>query len=165
MLKHKTLLVALLVALVTSLSVLPMASAQEPTTDDLGRRIEIDRGAQIAYAIEDGQIVYSAPVTVGSGAFPTPLGEYSIIRRVANETMDSSTLGIPVDSPDGYYLEDVLYTQYFTDDGVAIHYNYWSDPEAFGTSPESRGCIGMQLEDAEFFWDFGSIGTPVTVTS
>ena len=130
-----------------------------------GRWIEVDRSAQIARAIEDGQVVYTAPVTVGVQSFPTPVGSFTILRRVANETMDSSTIGIPSGSPGGYFLENVLFTQYITNDGVALHYNYWSPPEAFGNYPGSHGCIGLRLADAEFFWNFASIGTPVIITN
>jgi lipoprotein-anchoring transpeptidase ErfK/SrfK len=129
-----------------------------------GRWIEVDRTDQIARAIEDGEIVYQAPVTVGVQAWPTPTGRFEIIRRVANETMNSATIGINPDTPDGYYLEDVLYTQYITDTGVAFHYNYWTEREAFGSYPASHGCIGMMLEDAEFFWEFGELGMTVIIT-
>lgn len=127
-----------------------------------GRWIEIDRSAQVARAIENGRVVYTALVTVGTPAFPTPVGNFAIQSRVLNETMDSSTVGIPINSPDGYYLTGVLYTQYFND-GYAIHYNYWSPPEAFGNYPGSHGCIGMALADSEFFWSFATIGTPVII--
>lgn len=128
-----------------------------------GRWIEVDRSDQIALAMEDGQVVYTAAVTVGVPAFETPVGTYTIIRRVLNETMDSSTVGIPIDSPNGYYLTDVLYTQYFLN-GYAIHSNYWTPDEVFGTAPASSGCIGMRLADAEFFWNFADIGTPIIIT-
>lgn len=127
-----------------------------------GRMIMVDRSAMVASAIEDGEVVYSAPVALGTASFPTPSGTFAVQRRVANETMDSSTVGIPVNSPDGYYLEGVLYTQYFLD-GYALHYNYWSPPEAFGNYPGSHGCIGLQLADAEFFWNFADYGTPVVI--
>lgn len=127
-----------------------------------GRWIEVDRGAQVARAIQNGQVVYSAPVTVGTQAFPTPTGVFAVERRVANETMDSRTVGIPLSSPDGYFLEGVLFTQYFND-GYALHYNYWSPPAAFGNYPGSHGCIGLMLADAEFFWNFADIGTPVII--
>jgi len=91
-----------------------------------------------------------------------PRVRYTIQRRVANETMDSATVGIPRDSPDGYYLTGVLYTQYFNN-GYSLHYNYWSPPEAFGNYPGSHGCVGLQLADAEFFWNFADIGTPVII--
>ena len=54
----------------------------------------------------------------GVARFPTPVGVFSIQRRVPNETMDSMTLGIPHNSPYGYLVKNVLYTQYFTPDGA-----------------------------------------------
>jgi lipoprotein-anchoring transpeptidase ErfK/SrfK len=77
--------------------------------------------------------------------------------------MDSETIGIPRDAPGGYYVTDVLYTQYFTNEGHALHYNYWVDPAAFGSFPTSHGCIGLTLDDAKYFWDFASIGTPIVI--
>ena len=35
------------------------------------------------------------------------------------------TVGIPHKSPFGYYVKNVLYTQYFTPDGASLHDNYW----------------------------------------
>ncbi|MBI3976664.1 MAG: L,D-transpeptidase family protein [Chloroflexi bacterium] len=129
------------------------------------RWIEVDRSAQIARAFANGRVVRTAPVSTGVQAFPTPVGEFRILRRVANETMDSSTIGIPLGTPGSYFLEGVLFTQYITDDGVALHYNYWSPRDAFGNYPTSHGCIGLLLEDARFFWDFATIGTPVIIRS
>lgn len=128
-----------------------------------GRRIVVDRSAKIAQAIENGRVVYTARVTVGRPGWETPSGNFTILRRVANETMDSATIGIPRSSPGGYYLTNVLYTQYITNRGHSLHYNYWSSPSAFGRAAESRGCVGLQLADAKFFWDFASVGTPVTI--
>ncbi len=142
----------------------PARSAGDVSTGGMtGRWIEVDRSAQVARAIENGRTVYTALITVGTPTFPTPIGSFRILRRVANETMDSRTVGIPLDSPHGYYLQNVLYTQYFTEDGAAIHYNYWSPPEAFGTYPGSHGCVGLMLDDAKFFWDFADIGTPIII--
>ena len=111
-------------------------------------------------AYEDGKPVYSAMAIKGNVGWGTPTGFFTILRRVANETMDSSTLGIPRGAPGGWYLKDVLYTQYFTGDGAAIHYNYWSSN--FGYSA-SRGCLGMNLADALWFWEWASVGTPLII--
>jgi lipoprotein-anchoring transpeptidase ErfK/SrfK len=62
-----------------------------------------------------------------------------------------------------YVLEDVLYTQYFTFEGHALHLNYWRDEYYFGNIRSSHGCIGMRLADAEFFWNFARYGTRVTI--
>jgi hypothetical protein len=128
-----------------------------------GRWIDVDLSKQIATAMVDREPVYTAEVTVGRAAFATPTGVYSVLKRVPNETMDSESIGIPHDAPGGYYVTDVLYTQYFTNEGHALHYNYWVDPAAFGNFPTSHGCIGLMLDDAKYFWDFASIGTPIVI--
>jgi L,D-transpeptidase catalytic domain len=96
----------------------------------------------------------------GVARFPTPVGVFSIQRRVPNETMDSMTLGIPHNSPYGYLVKNVLYTQYFTPDGASLHDNYWSSN--FG-GVGSHGCLGLSLADSRWLWDWANIGTPVVV--
>ncbi len=96
----------------------------------------------------------------GIAPFPTPVGVFSILRRVPNETMDSLTVGIPRESRYGYYVKNVLYTQYFTPDGASLHDNYWSSN--FGGSG-SHGCLGLSLGDSKWLWDWAAIGTPVVV--
>jgi hypothetical protein len=96
----------------------------------------------------------------GIQRFPTPTGVFSILRRVPNETMDSLTVGIPHDSPYGYLVKNVLYTQYFTPDGASLHDNYWSSN--FGGAG-SHGCLGLSLADSKWLWDWAAIGTPVVV--
>ncbi len=96
----------------------------------------------------------------GIARFPTPTGVFSILRRVPNETMDSMTLGIPHNSPYGYLVKNVLFTQYFTPDGASLHDNYWSSN--FGAAG-SHGCLGLSYGDSKWLWDWASIGTPVIV--
>lgn len=126
-----------------------------------GKWIDADINQPAMITAYDGdQVVYTAMVIIGTEATPTLRGTFQILRRVDDEIMDSSTLGIPKDSPEGYFLKDVLYTQYFTPQGAAIHYNYWIG--TFGR-PGSHGCLGLSLEDAKWFWDWASVGTPVVV--
>jgi len=111
----------------------------------------------------DGQSqVRSMLALRGIARFPTPVGTFSILRRVPNETMDSMTLGIPHDSPYGYLVKNVLYTQYFTPDGASLHDNYWSSN--FG-GIGSHGCLGLSLSDSKWLWDWASIGVPVMVNA
>ncbi|MFN8558170.1 MAG: L,D-transpeptidase [Dehalococcoidia bacterium] len=74
-----------------------------------------------------------------------------MVRRVANETMTSASLNI-TDPDDQYVLKDVLYTQYFTWVGHALHLNYWQPDSVFGAERTSHGCVGLRLADAEFRW-------------
>ena len=96
----------------------------------------------------------------GIPRYPTPTGVFSIVRRVPNETMDSMTLGIPHNSPFGYLVKNVLYTQYFTPDGASFHDNYWS--WNFGGAG-SHGCLGLSFGDSKWLWNWASIGVPVIV--
>lgn len=157
--RARLLLAALLSLALIIVSLVPAVDTASAQSE---RWIEVSTGEGMIYAIENGQVVYSAAATVGGRYFPTPTGTFTINRRVLNETMDSSTIGIPNNAPGGYYLTGVLYTQYFVD-GVALHYNYWSPDEAFGSAAGSHGCIGLRLSDAEFFWNFADIGTQVVV--
>ncbi len=74
--------------------------------------------------------------------------------------MDSATLVITNAGPGGYLLKNVLYTQYFTADGASIHYNYWSGNFGYRGS---HGCLGMNLDDALWFWEWADVGTPLVV--
>jgi lipoprotein-anchoring transpeptidase ErfK/SrfK len=56
----------------------------------------------------------------------------------------------------------VLYTQYFTEGGHALHSSWWKEPGSFGI-PTSHGCISQTLEDAEFFWRFARVGTRLVI--
>jgi hypothetical protein len=113
-------------------------------------------------AFEGQTAVRSMYALRGIAVFPTPVGTFSILRRVANETMDSLTVGIPHDSPYGYLVKNVLWTQYFTPDGASLHDNYWSSN--FGAAG-SHGCLGLSLGDSKWLWDWASIGTPVIVNA
>ena len=111
-------------------------------------------------AYQGDQPVYTTLAIKGTGRFPTPVGLFSIIRRVANETMNSETIGIPRFGPGGYYLTNVLFTQYFTGDGASVHYNYWSSNWGYSAS---HGCLGLPYADSAFLWNWATLGTPINV--
>ena len=123
--------------------------------------VDLDEPAMVT-AYEGNKVVYTTLAIKGTRNTPTPVGTFSILRRVRNETMDSETIGIPRDGPGGYLLKNVLYTQYFTPDGASLHYNYWTG--TFGYAG-SHGCLGLSLEDSRWLWDWAEVGTPVVVRS
>jgi lipoprotein-anchoring transpeptidase ErfK/SrfK len=127
------------------------------------RWIDVDLSNQTATAYQGDTAVYTALVSTGATGTETPTGSFSILNRVASETMDSSTIGISNDAPGGYYVTGVAYTQYFTGAGNALHANYWASPNVFGNVPTSHGCVGMTTGDAAYFWDFADYGTPVEI--
>lgn len=128
-----------------------------------GRWIDVDLTNMTATAMEGSKPIYTAEVVTGRPGWETPTGTFNILRRVPNETMDGATVGIPPGSPGYYYFPGVLYTQYFTEYGNALHYNYWGSDSDFGQRRTSRGCVGMRLDDALYFWNFAGLGTVVNV--
>ena len=48
------------------------------------------------------------PASMGRPEYPTPVGTYTVLSKDRSVTMDSSTVGIPVDAPDGYQLDGGL---------------------------------------------------------
>jgi hypothetical protein len=124
-----------------------------------GRWIDVKLSIpQRAVAMQGDQAVRDALVTAGLNGSTRP-GGYRILRRVYNETMDSRTVpGLR----DRYLLRNVLFTQYFANDGSAIHYNWWFPPGGFGR-PGSHGCLGMMYNDSRFFWEWADIGVPVII--
>ena len=143
---------------------LPVAAVPPRLTEadvaalDGERWILVDLGAQRMHAMVGERAVYSAVISSGKRGWETPTGSYRILARVANETMTSAAIG----AEDYYHLEGVLYTQYFTDGGHALHYSWWKEPGSFGR-PTSHGCVSEQLADAAYFWDFARLGTRVTI--
>ncbi len=123
------------------------------------RWIDVDLSAQTTTAMIGETPLYSALVTTGKDGWETPPGTFAILYRVPNETMTSAAIG----AEEYYVLEDVLYTQYFTNVGHALHLNYWREESYFGNERSSHGCVGMRLADAEFFWNFATYGTRVTI--
>lgn len=124
---------------------------------DDGRWIDVNLSLpQQLRAMQGDEEAFRDLVTAGIQGRTSP-GFYRIIRRVANETMDSRT--VP-DATRQYLLKDVLYTQYFLNDGSAIHYNWWASTWGY---PGSQGCLGMRLAGAKYMWDWANIGTPVVI--
>jgi L,D-transpeptidase catalytic domain/Bacterial SH3 domain len=126
-----------------------------------GRWLDVSlSGSARVVAYDDGAAVRSFHAIKGVARWPTPQGAWAIVRRVQNETMDSNTIGIPRNAPGGYFLKNVLYTQYFRETGESLHYNYWSS--AWG-APGSHGCLGLSLGDSKWLWEWADVGTPVLI--
>ena len=124
--------------------------------------IDVNITHQAAQAMIGRDVVRTAWVTTGKPGWDTPPGQFSIVRRVYNETMTSAALGI-VDPNDQYELRDVMFTQYFTWYGHAFHLNYWRDDYVFGAQATSHGCVGMRYNDAEFFWRHIGLGSRIVI--
>ena len=116
-----------------------------------GREIVIVLGTQSAYAYENGVLQKAARVSAGKRATPTIKGDHKIWLKRRSQTM----------SGPGYSLDNVEWVMYFYQD-YAIHGAWWH--MNFG-QPMSHGCVNLTNADAQWFYNFASIGTPVYVRS
>ncbi|HEX9834718.1 MAG TPA: L,D-transpeptidase [Mycobacterium sp.] len=101
------------------------------------------------------------PASMGRPQYPTPVGTYAVLAKERDVVMDSSTVGIPVNSPDGYVL-DVEYTVRFTQRGLFVHSAPWA-VDQLGYENVSHGCISLSPEDAEWYFDTVNVGDPIIV--
>ncbi|MBV9354499.1 MAG: L,D-transpeptidase [Chloroflexi bacterium] len=125
-----------------------------------GQWIDINLTQQVVTAYEGSKVVHVARTSTGRPGWETAPGVYAIQRRVPNETMDSTSLVGLDASRASYKVDNVRWTQYFSDDGKALHENYWKPRDEFGI-PSSHGCAGLVAEDAKFMWDWAAIGVPI----
>jgi lipoprotein-anchoring transpeptidase ErfK/SrfK len=101
------------------------------------------------------------PASMGRPEFPTPVGSYTVLSKERAVTMDSSSVGIPVDDPDGYLLT-VNYAVRITSRGLFVHSAPWAVP-SLGLENVSHGCISLSPDVAEWYYNHVNVGDPVIV--
>lgn len=101
------------------------------------------------------------PASMGKEEFPTPVGSYTVIAKDRSVTMDSSTVGIPVNDPEGYLLS-VDHAVRISRRGLYVHSAPWA-ARSLGLDNVSHGCIGLSAADAEWYFDTVNVGDPVIV--
>ncbi len=101
------------------------------------------------------------PASMGKEKFPTPLGTYPVLAKDRAVTMDSSSVGIPVDDPEGYLLE-VDHAVRISSRGLYVHAAPWA-VRSLGVENVSHGCIGLSPTDAQWYFDTVRVGDPVVV--
>jgi lipoprotein-anchoring transpeptidase ErfK/SrfK len=101
------------------------------------------------------------PASMGRPEYPTPVDTYTVLGKERTITMDSSSVGIPITDPDGYYLT-VDYAVRITSRGLFVHSAPWA-VNSLGYDNVSHGCISLSPEDAEWYYNTVNVGDPVIV--
>ncbi len=101
------------------------------------------------------------PASMGRPSYPTPVGSYTVMSKDRSVIMDSSSVGIPVDDPEGYRLT-VDYAVRISSRGIYVHSAPWAVP-SMGVENVSHGCISLSPADAEWYFDNVKVGDPVIV--
>lgn len=120
----------------------------------------IDLSSQRLHAYGGGaQPIYSAPVSSGVAAFPTPVGDFHIASKYARTALTGRDYVTPPVSDvmclGGGGLGADLY---------CIHPAPWQEDQGqcFGV-PRSRGCIRVTGATARWLFERTAVGTPVTI--
>lgn len=110
----------------------------------------------------NGEVVKTMPTSMGKDSTPTPNGVYIIGDRYQHLIMDSSTYGVPSNSPNGYRLEVDWATQ-MSYSGVYVHSAPWSVGSQ-GSANTSHGCLNVSPANAEWFYNNTKRGDLVEVS-
>ncbi len=110
----------------------------------------------------NGTVIKTMPTSMGKDSTPTNNGTYIIGDRFQHLIMDSSTYGVPSNSPNGYRLEVDWATQ-MSYSGIYVHSAPWSIG-AQGNANTSHGCLNVSPENAEWFYNNTKRGDVVQVT-
>jgi lipoprotein-anchoring transpeptidase ErfK/SrfK len=109
----------------------------------------------------NGEVVKTMPTSMGKDSTPTASGIYILGERFAHMIMDSSTYGVPVNSPNGYRTE-VDYATQMSYSGVFVHSAPWS-VGAQGHTNTSHGCLNVSPSNAQWFFEHTKRGDIVEV--
>jgi lipoprotein-anchoring transpeptidase ErfK/SrfK len=123
------------------------------TVDDKTHQMTVTR---------NGKVEKTFPVSTGiDGKYETKNGTYYVLEKFPDIVMDSSTYGVPVNSPEGYKIK-VQWAVRIDNSGGFVHSAPWSVADQ-GKRNVSHGCINLSPANAKWFYDnFGS-GDPIVV--
>ncbi|MGH7468335.1 MAG: L,D-transpeptidase [Longimicrobiales bacterium] len=113
-------------------------------------RLEVDISERQLHVIQDGEVVRSYGIAVGTSSYPTPEGSFSISKIVWNPPWvppDSDwARDEPARAPGDPANPMAGVKIYFSEPAYFIHGT--NDPQSIG-SAASHGCIRMEQRDAE----------------
>jgi lipoprotein-anchoring transpeptidase ErfK/SrfK len=124
------------------------------TVDDNTKTLTVKR---------NGEVIKSMPVSMGKSSTPTNNGTYIVGDRFGHLVMDSSTYGVPVNSPNGYRTEVDWATQ-ISYSGIYVHAAPWSVGSQ-GYSNVSHGCINVSTSNGQWFYDNSKRGDIVEIVN
>src|SRR5215218_1864537 len=108
-----------------------------------------------------GRTLRVVPVSTGREKYPTTNGVHFVIEKNAVKLMDSSTVGIPRNSPGGYY-QKVAWSVRISNSGEFVHAAPWSTGSQ-GRANVSHGCVNLSTANAAWYFRLTRRGDVVEV--
>jgi lipoprotein-anchoring transpeptidase ErfK/SrfK len=122
-----------------------------------------DAGNHTLQVYDGDQLVQTYPMSAGGPDFPSRNGAHVVTELNRDRVMDSSTYGVPVDSPHGYRTP-VEYAVRLSNNGEFVHAAPWSVAQQ-GRENVSHGCINLSTERAAWFFNFSQPGDVVEINN
>jgi lipoprotein-anchoring transpeptidase ErfK/SrfK len=122
-----------------------------------------DDNTKIVTVRRNGEVVKTMPTSMGKNSTPTNNGVYIVGSRFSHIVMDSSTYGVPVNSPNGYRT-DVDWATQISYSGIFVHSAPWSVGSQ-GYTNTSHGCLNVSPSNAIWFYDNTKRGDIVEVVN
>jgi lipoprotein-anchoring transpeptidase ErfK/SrfK len=111
--------------------------------------------------VANGKTLRDVPVSTGRDRYPTTGGVHFVIEKTRDKLMDSSTIGIPRNSPGGYY-QHVKWSVRISNSGEFVHAAPWSTGSQ-GRANVSHGCVNLSTGNAAWFFKLTRRGDVVEV--
>ena len=122
-----------------------------------------DDDTKVLTVRRNGEVVKTMPISMGKSSTPTSNGTYIVGDHFSHLVMDSSTYGVPSNSPNGYRTE-VDYATQMSYSGIYVHAAPWSVGSQ-GYSNVSHGCLNVSTSNARWFYENTKRGDIVDVTN
>jgi lipoprotein-anchoring transpeptidase ErfK/SrfK len=139
----------------------------------LDRQVQFNVGAAHIYKVDartdemrvfsNGRLLRTVPVTTGKPGFVTRSGIKIIIEKDRHKRMNSETIGIDPNGPNGYNIGDVEFAMRLTYTGEFLHAAPWSVADQ-GHANVSHGCTGMSTSNAGWLYHMSRRGDVVETT-
>jgi lipoprotein-anchoring transpeptidase ErfK/SrfK len=123
----------------------------------------VDDNTKTLTVKRNGEVIKTMPVSMGKNSTPTNNGTYIVGDRRSHMVMDSSTYGVPTNSPNGYRTEVDWATQ-ISYSGIYVHAAPWSVGSQ-GYSNVSHGCINVSTSNGQWFYDNSKRGDVVEIVN
>lgn len=123
----------------------------------------VDDNTKTMTVTRNGEVIKTMPVSMGKNSTPTNNGTYIVGDRRSHMVMDSSTYGVPTNSPNGYRTEVDWATQ-ISYSGIYVHAAPWSVGSQ-GYSNVSHGCINVSTSNGQWFYDNSKRGDIVEISN
>jgi hypothetical protein len=126
---------------------LAVAERRDPPAgiDDDEPWVHVDLSSQTLVVYRGPTPIYATIISSGVEGHDTPVGEFTIRRKMISDTMadPGSDLG-----DDRYRIEDVPWTQYF-EGSIALHAAFWHSQYGM---VHSHGCVNIAPRDAHWVY-------------